>query len=163
MPLPPSSAGTEDKAVRWSALLVAALSSFLTPFMLSSINIALPAIGNHFKADAVLLSWVATSYLLAAAVALMPFGKLADIHGRKRIFLLGMLLFTLSSLLCGLAQSIEALIVFRVFQASASPWYSPQACHPDLGLSGLRARPGAGHHGGSRLPGLACGPLSAAG
>jgi EmrB/QacA subfamily drug resistance transporter len=116
MPLPPSPAGGEGKALRWSALLIAALSSFLTPFMLSSTNVALPAIGNHFKADAVLLSWVATSYLLAAAVSLMPFGKLADIHGRKRIFLLGMLLFTLSSLLCGLARSIEALIVFRVFQ-----------------------------------------------
>lgn len=116
MPLPPSSAGAESKALRWSALWIAALSSFLTPFMLSSTNVALPAIGNHFKADAVLLSWVATSYLLAAAVALLPFGKLADIHGRKRIFLLGMLLFTLSSLLCGLARSIEALIVFRVFQ-----------------------------------------------
>jgi EmrB/QacA subfamily drug resistance transporter len=116
MPLPPSSAGAGDKAVRWSALLVAALSSFLTPFMLSSTNIALPAIGDHFKADAVLLSWVATSYLLAAAVALMPFGKLADIHGRKRIFLLGMLFFTLSSLLCGLARSVEALVLFRVFQ-----------------------------------------------
>ena len=116
MTLVSSSTGAEDRAVRWSALLIAALSSFLTPFMLSSTNIALPAIGNHFKADAVLLSWVATSYLLAAAVALLPFGKLADIHGRRRIFLLGMLLFTLSSLLSGLAPSIEALILFRVFQ-----------------------------------------------
>jgi MFS family permease len=56
-----------NEAERWSALVVAALGSFLTPFMLSSINIALPTIGQEFETDAVLLSWVATSYLLAAA------------------------------------------------------------------------------------------------
>lgn len=101
---------------RWSALAVASLGSFLTPFMLSSVNIALPTIGREFKVDAVLLSWVATSYLLAAAVSLLPFGRLADIHGRKKVQLLGMALFTLSSLLAGLAGSVESLILFRVFQ-----------------------------------------------
>jgi len=106
----------EDKAQRWSALLIASLSSFLTPFMLSSVNLALPAIGSHFGADAVLLSWVATSYLLAAAVSLVPVGKLADIHGRKKVFIWGMVLFTLTSLMSGLAGSVEALIVFRVLQ-----------------------------------------------
>ncbi len=106
----------EDQAQRWSALLVASLSSFLTPFMLSAVNIALPAIGDHFKADAVLLSWVATAYIVAAAVALVPVGKLADIHGRKKVFMAGTLLFTLASLLSGLAWSMAALIVFRVLQ-----------------------------------------------
>jgi MFS family permease len=108
----------EDQARRWSALLVASLSSFLTPFMLSSVNIALPAIGDHFKADAVLLSWVATAYIMAAAVALVPVGKLADIHGRKKVFMAGTLIFTLASLLSGLAWSMAALIVFRVIQGS---------------------------------------------
>ncbi len=106
----------EDKAQRWSALLIASLSSFLTPFMLSSVNLALPAIGDHFKADAVLLSWVATAYLVAAAVALVPVGKLADIHGRKRVFIWGMVLFTLTSLLSGLVGSAAALIALRVVQ-----------------------------------------------
>jgi len=108
--------GAEDQAQRWSALLVASLSSFLTPFMLSSVTIALPAVGAHFRSDAVLLSWVATAYLVAAAVALVPVGKLADIHGRKRVFIAGTLLFTLASILSGLAWSMAALIVFRVFQ-----------------------------------------------
>jgi EmrB/QacA subfamily drug resistance transporter len=106
----------DGRAQRWPALLVASLSSFLTPFMLSSVNIALPAIGEHFKADAVLLSWVATSYLVAAAVALVPVGKLADIHGRKRVFVWGMALFTLTSLLSALAWSVPSLIAFRVAQ-----------------------------------------------
>lgn len=105
-----------DAAERWAALVVASLGSFLTPFMLSSVNIALPTIGREFQTDAVLLSWVATSYLLAAAVSLLPFGKFADIHGRKKIQLFGMGLFSLSSCLAGLAGSVEALILFRVFQ-----------------------------------------------
>ncbi|HWR91137.1 MAG TPA: MFS transporter, partial [Desulfobacterales bacterium] len=106
----------DGRAQRWPALLVATLGSFLTPFMLSSVNIALPAIGKHFQADAVLLSWVATAYLVAAAVALVPVGKLADIHGRKKVFIWGMVLFTLTSLLSGLAWSLAALIAFRVAQ-----------------------------------------------
>lgn len=105
-----------DGATRWSALMIATLSSFLTPFMLSSVNIALPEIGHHFKADAIVLSWVATSYLLAASVSLMPFGKLSDLHGRKRVFLIGMVTFTASSVLCGVAGSMPALIAFRVVQ-----------------------------------------------
>ncbi len=105
-----------NEAERWSALVVASLGSFLTPFMLSSINIALPTIGQEFETDAVLLSWVATSYLLAAAVSLVPFGKLADIHGRKKVQLWGMVIFALTSFLAGLSWSAESLIFFRVFQ-----------------------------------------------
>ncbi len=107
---------TEERALRWAALVVGSLSSFLTPFMLSSVTIALPTIGREFKADAVVLSWVATSYILAAAVSLVPFGKLADIHGRKRVHLFGMAVFTVTSALAGLSWSAEMLIVLRVFQ-----------------------------------------------
>ncbi|UCG05980.1 MAG: MFS transporter, partial [Desulfobacterales bacterium] len=107
-----------DKATKYSALIIASISSFMTPFMLSSINIALPAIGSEFKTDAVLLSWLQTSYLLAAAVCLVPFGKLADIYGRKKIFMSGQILITLSSLLAALSLSAPMLIVFRIFQGA---------------------------------------------
>jgi len=105
-----------ENAAKLTALIIASMSSFLTPFMISSVNIALPAVGREFEADAVLLSWVATSYLLAAAVALVPFGKLADIYGRKKIFLWGQVLITITSLLAAIAGSAPLLIVFRVFQ-----------------------------------------------
>ncbi|MGD8286082.1 MAG: MFS transporter, partial [Desulfobacterales bacterium] len=105
-----------DKAIKLSALIIASLSSFLTPFMISSVNIALPAIGKEFKTDAVLLSWVATSYLLAAAVSLVPFGKLADIYGRKKIFLGGQIIVTITSLLTAISISAHMLIIFRIFQ-----------------------------------------------
>ena len=98
------------------ALLVATTSSFLTPFMSSSINIALPAIGKEFASDAVTLSWVATAYLLAAAMILVPIGRIADIYGRKKVFTYGLLIYTISSLLCAMAPSTISLISFRVLQ-----------------------------------------------
>jgi EmrB/QacA subfamily drug resistance transporter len=110
----------DDKATRLTALIIASLSSFITPFMISSINIALPGIGKEFQTDAVLLSWVATAYLLAAAVSLVPFGKLADIYGRKKIYMVGMSLFTITSFLSAISISAPMLIVFRIFQGAGS-------------------------------------------
>jgi EmrB/QacA subfamily drug resistance transporter len=110
----------EDISIRRTATVVAALSSFLTPFMTSSVNIAMPAIGQEFSMDTVLLGWIATAYLLAAAMFLVPFGKLADMHGRKRVFSYGMGLYALASLLCALAPSSAVLIGSRALQGVGS-------------------------------------------
>ncbi|MBW2431905.1 MAG: MFS transporter [Deltaproteobacteria bacterium] len=96
--------------------MVATLTSFMGPFTISSVNVALPAIQVEFSADAVLLSWVATSYLLAIAVFLVPFGKAADIYGRKKIFTRGIALYTVSSLLAVFSFSMNVLIFMRVIQ-----------------------------------------------
>jgi len=72
-----------------AALLVATLSAFLAPFMISAVNIAIPVIGGQFGASALVLSWFATAYLLTATMFLVPFGRLGDIYGRKRMFTLG--------------------------------------------------------------------------
>lgn len=109
-----------DTSLKRIALLIAALASFLTPFMVSSINIALPAIGKEFQMSAVLMSWVPTSYILSAAMFLVPFGRLADIHGRKRVFGAGMGIVTLSSLLLAFSPSALVLIVLRVAQGFGS-------------------------------------------
>ena len=109
-----------EQVNRSSALIVASLGSFLTPFMGSSVSIALPAIGKEFQTDAILLSWIATAYLLASAVSLVPAGKLADIYGRKKIYLIGIILFTGMSLLSALAVSAPMLIAFRIFQGAGS-------------------------------------------
>ena len=101
-------------------LIVAILSSFLTPFLASSVNIALPSIADHLSLNAVSLNWVATSYTLAAAAFLVPLGRLADIWGRKKIFQIGMVLNAIASILCGVAPTGEWLIVFRVLQGIGS-------------------------------------------
>jgi EmrB/QacA subfamily drug resistance transporter len=105
---------------RSCVLIIATLTSFLPPFMASSINIALPAIGAEFNMDAILLGWIATSYLLSAAVFMVPFGKLADIYGMKKIFILGLAIFTISSLLAMVAPSSSILIAARVLQGIGS-------------------------------------------
>lgn len=107
-----SQSGTDKRIV----LLVASVASFLTPFMGSSINIALPSIGSEFSADAVTLSWVITAYFLAAAVFLVPMGRFADIRGRKKVFLSGMIGYSVVSLLCGLAVSQTMLVALRALQ-----------------------------------------------
>ena len=111
--------GHTDRSLRVPALLVATMANFLTPFMGSSVNIALPTIGREFAADAIVLGWIPTSFLLAAAMFAVPFGRIADIFGRKRIFSYGILLFTVSSLLCALAPTAGALLIFRVVQGVA--------------------------------------------
>lgn len=109
-----------DAVIKRTTLFIALLSAFLTPFMASSVNIALPAIGKEFGMGAVLLSWVPTSYILAAAMFLVPFGRLADIYGRKRTFSCGMWIFSLSSLLIVFSTSAAQLIALRVAQGFGS-------------------------------------------
>ncbi|SEM10327.1 drug resistance transporter, EmrB/QacA subfamily [Syntrophus gentianae] len=92
------------------------MASFLTPFMGSSINVALPALGREFSLHALSLNWVATSFLLAAAMSLVPLGRMADLYGRKRIFLWGIVLYTGASLACSLAPEVVILIFSRFLQ-----------------------------------------------
>ena len=98
------------------ALVIAVLAGFLTPFDLSAVNIALPTISSEFSMDAVSLGWVATAYLLASAVFLVPFGRLADIYGRKKIFSLGLFIFTASSLVMVFSVSAAMIISLRLVQ-----------------------------------------------
>lgn len=109
-------ADASTRATERAALLVATLSSFLTPFMGASTNVALPAIARDLSLDTVELGWVASSFLLAAAIGLVPFGQLADIRGRRLIFIRGVAVYTLGSLLSALASSSLFLIVARAVQ-----------------------------------------------
>ena len=115
-------------ATRWNArtaaLVAATLASLLTAFTGSSINIALPQIRQDFALDAILLTWVPTSFLLAAAIFLVPIGRVADIHGRKKVFAIGTATFTLASLLAGLSTSAAALLASRVLQGIGSAMIS---------------------------------------
>ena len=103
-----------------TVLLVATIASFLTPFMGSSVNVALPVIAKELAVNAILLSWVTTSFLLTSAMFAVPFGRIADIYGMKRIFILGMILFTISSFLASLSPFVEFLILARVVQGIGS-------------------------------------------
>lgn len=106
----------EEKSLKRSVLLVTAFAAFLTPFLGSAINLALPSISADFDASAVELGWIASSFILSSAMFLLPFGKLADIAGRKKIFTWGISLFTSSTFLIIFSWNIESLIIFRIIQ-----------------------------------------------
>jgi len=97
-------------------LLVVAMTSFMGTFLISSVNIALPTIEKAFRIDALTLSWIITSFLLSTGMFLLPFGRWGDMFGVKRFFKAGILIFTLSSLLCGFAPSGGLLIIFRFIE-----------------------------------------------
>ncbi|MGO9572214.1 MAG: MFS transporter [Desulfomonilaceae bacterium] len=109
-----------DQTSKRAVLFVAVSSSLLTPLMVSSVNVAFPAIQKEFHIDAVLLAWLSTSYILSAAVFLVPFGKASDILGRRKIYVIGIVVFTFSSLLSAFAANAPMLIVFRIMQGMGS-------------------------------------------
>jgi EmrB/QacA subfamily drug resistance transporter len=106
----------DEKSFKKSVLLVTAFAAFLTPFLSSAINLALPAIGKEFHTDAISLGWVVSSFILTSAIFLLPFGKLGDIVGRKKIFSSGILLYTISTFLIVFSWNIISLIILRIIQ-----------------------------------------------
>ncbi len=105
-----------DSATRRAILLVATMASFLFPFTGSAVNIALPSLRKELLLDTVTLFWIPTAYLLSSATFLVPFGRVADIYGRKKIFSCGIVIFTISSFFAGMASSANILILCRIFQ-----------------------------------------------
>lgn len=101
---------------RRTALILVALGAFLIPFMGSSLSIALPLIGDDLTGNVIWLGWLPTVFVLANAAFLLPFGKLADIHGRKRIFTYGVMIYTAASFLAALSPSVTFLIFSSFLQ-----------------------------------------------
>lgn len=110
----------QNRSIVKLTMVIVMTTSFITPFMGNAINLGIPQIGLEYGVDQFGLNWVVTSYLLATAALLLPFGRLADIVGRKKVFLIGMFLLAVTSLGCGLAFSFPVLITFRVLQGIAS-------------------------------------------
>jgi len=97
-------------------LAVTIISNFLTPMMGAAVNVALPKIAEELNLTAIGQAWITTAYLLTAVIFLVPFGKIGDMFGRKKIFLWGNVLFMLSTFLCAFAVSDAMLIASRLIQ-----------------------------------------------
>jgi len=121
-PVEPAARPADDAGpeVGPAVVLIVSAASFLTPFMGSALNLAVPAIGREFGAPVVALNWAVGAYLLAAAALLLPLGRLADLLGRRRLFVAGAALHALATLACGAAGSVGALIVLRALQGGAA-------------------------------------------
>jgi MFS family permease len=97
-------------------LVVTTLASFLIPIMSSAVNVALPAISSEYNLDVITLGWVTTSYMLASAALLIPFGRLADMYGGRNIFIFGLFVFLAGSILSALSTSGPMLLGSRAVQ-----------------------------------------------
>ena len=108
-------------------LIVVWLSAFGMPIMLSATNVAVPVIASQFNLSATQITWIPMSYLMASAMFVLTFGKLADIVGRKKIFFFGLLILSLSSIFAALATTGSMLLLGRAFQGfGAAMLYATQ-------------------------------------
>src|SRR5881396_1698173 len=112
---------------RWWALAVIVAAQFMVVLDVAIVNVALPSIRTdlHFSQES--LQWVITAYSIFFGGALLLGGRLADLLGRRRLFMAGLVLFTVSSLLDGLAWSEGSLILFRSLQGLGAALLSPAA------------------------------------
>src|SRR5947209_5057853 len=102
--------------LRWKALTVVCAAFFMTILDVSIVNVALPSIETalHFSRDN--LQWVITAYAITYGGFLLLAGRLADLYGRRRVFVIGVVIFSIASLFCGLAWSESVLIASRAVQ-----------------------------------------------
>src|SRR3977135_1039295 len=116
-----------DSRKRWFALAVIVAAQFMVILDVAIVNVALPSIkpALHFSQES--LQWVITAYAILFGGVLLLGGRLADLLGRRRLFVAGLVLFTVSSLLDGLAWSEGSLIAFRSLQGLGAALLSPAA------------------------------------
>jgi EmrB/QacA subfamily drug resistance transporter len=114
-----------DEARKWWTLAAVALGLFMIMLDNTVVNVALPSIARDLQIDLSELEWIVTGYALTFASLMLTGGKLADLMGRRLIFVIGLAIFTLSSLFCGLAGSGEVLIGARVVQGAGAALMNP--------------------------------------
>ena len=113
---------------RWFALVVIAAAQFMVVLDVAIVNVALPSIGRDLHFSEANLQWVISAYAITFGGFLLLGGRLADLWGRRRMFIGGVILFTFASLMCGLAWSEGSLIAFRVLQGLGEAVLSPPPC-----------------------------------
>ena len=111
---------------RWLALVVVLVAGFMDLLDATIVNVAVPSIQTDLGAEYAQLEWIVASYVLAFAAVLITGGRLGDIYGRKRLFIVGMGGFTLASAWCGLATGPDMLIAARFFQGATAGLMVPQ-------------------------------------
>ncbi|HEY8029811.1 MAG TPA: MFS transporter [Gaiellaceae bacterium] len=110
---------------RWQALALVCVAFFMTVLDVSIVNVALPSIGGHLHFSQTGLQWVITAYAITFGGFLLLGGRAGDILGRKRMFLVGLVIFSAASLVCGLATSTGVLIAARAVQGFGAAVVSP--------------------------------------
>ncbi|MFQ1699011.1 MFS transporter [Loktanella agnita] len=122
----PTPAETVAKRDRWIAVLVLLVASFMNLIDVTIVNVALPSMEAAFNATEAQIEWVVAAYILVFALCLLPAGRAGDSYGRRNVFMVGVTVFTAGSAFCGLAQSIDMLVLARIIQAIGGAMMIPQ-------------------------------------
>ncbi|MGI8854280.1 MAG: MFS transporter [Thermomicrobiales bacterium] len=112
----PRTAAQEESRTKWLTLGAMCFALFMMMLDNTVVNVALPTIQQKFNATTSALEWIVNGYTLSLAVLMVTMGKLGDIFGRKRLFLIGLTVFTAASFACGVAPNLGSLVFFRVLQ-----------------------------------------------
>ncbi|MBO0830230.1 MAG: MFS transporter, partial [Streptosporangiales bacterium] len=107
----------DESRHHWWVLSVTSLGVLLTGLNTSTLAVALPVVSRHFRATATQASWLLLSYMLVTTVLILSFGRVADIIGRRQMYVGGLGLFTLASLLAGFSPNATVLVGVRAVQA----------------------------------------------
>ncbi|WP_093992959.1 MFS transporter [Flavimaricola marinus] len=111
---------------RWVAMFALLISAFMNLIDVTIVNVAIPSLADAFGATDSQIEWVVAVYILVYALLLLPMGRLGDVIGRRRMFVIGVIVFTIGSALCGMAPSIYGLVGARVVQAIGGAMMTPQ-------------------------------------
>src|SRR5881409_3900734 len=111
---------------RWGALAVCLVAGFMTLLDVSIVNVAIPSIATGLHAGESSLQWIVSGYALTFGLLLVPAGRIGDARGRRPAFMFGLALFTLASVVCGLAPNDGVLIAARLVQGAAGGILMPQ-------------------------------------
>ncbi|MEV4575867.1 MFS transporter [Nonomuraea jabiensis] len=117
---------TERRHSPWLILFTLCLGFFMILLDTTIVNIAIPQMSDHLKASLSDILWIINAYVLIYAVLLITAGRLGDLYGPKRLFMIGLVIFTAASAACGFAQNPAQLIVFRVIQGLGGALLTPQ-------------------------------------
>src|SRR3954462_4311855 len=117
----------QTQSHRWRILAVCCLSLFIVGLDITAINVALPSIGRDLDTGISGLQWTIDAVSVVMASLLMFSGSMADRLGRRRTFVAGLAVFSVASLLCSVAPSVELLVAFRVLQAVGGSMLNPVA------------------------------------
>lgn len=143
-----------DYSKKWYVMAAIAMGILLSTIDSSIVNIALPTLVKELQQPLAIVEWVVLAYLLTVSTLLISMGRLADMIGKKPLYVLGFVLFTIGSALCGLATSVGMLIAFRVFQAVGASMmmalgmaivtesFPPQERGKALGITGIMVSAG---------------------
>ena len=108
---------TSNRIYPWIVLSVISLGSLLVLLNVGTLNVALPVVTRHFHTSADISSWILLSYMLVNTIFILIFGRVADVFGRQKLYLIGLAVFTIAAVLIGFSPNVGVLITLRIIQA----------------------------------------------